>query len=76
MIPSRRRSSTKVFIIPRGTWSVKEGGKFMAEGISESDAWKIYLATINNAQLICSGVVMSERGGLKVGASDENPEKG
>jgi hypothetical protein len=64
MIPSRRRSSTRVFII-QGVWSVKEDGAYIAEGVTEQDAWKAYLATTNDAELIQGRKVMSRRIGLR-----------
>jgi hypothetical protein len=58
----RRRSSTKV-LIPMGTWSVKTPQCFLIEGTSEDVAWGVFIKTIDDAELIHAGKVMSVRQG-------------
>lgn len=64
MLPTRRRISTKVFVI-QGVWSVKENGSFIVEGVLENEAWKAYLGSVGDAELLHGSKVMSKRQGLK-----------
>lgn len=59
----RRRSSAKLSI-PCGTWSVRSPKGFIIEGVPESDAWKVFLGTVEDAELLNAGKVMSTRKGI------------
>jgi hypothetical protein len=59
MLP-KRRNSTKIFSIATG-WSVSEEGSPVVDNLTEPDAWKTFLATINPAKLLHGGKVMADR---------------
>jgi hypothetical protein len=63
MTNKRRRSSTKLSI-PGGTWGVRTPKGIIIEGVQEGDAWKVFLGTIEDAELVNGCKVMSVRRGI------------
>jgi hypothetical protein len=62
MFLRRRKSSAK--ILTSGIWSVKTAGGYLTRDVPESRAWRVFLETIEDAELLKGNVVMSARTSL------------
>lgn len=59
MVVLRRRSSAK--IPAGGIWSVRASHGYLIQNVSEGVAWRTFLRTIEDAELLKGNAVMSKR---------------